>query len=230
MIKGGDNVEKKIGIYCIENIINGKKYIGQSVNLKDRLYGHKTKLKHNKHKNRHLQFAVNKYGIKNFTFNIIEECDAAHLDERERYYISFYKSDNEDFGYNIEPGGSRDIKTMSEQTRLKISESLKGRIFTEEHRAKIGKANHERVITEETKNKMSVNHADVNGKNNPRATVPLYCPELHELFWGAKDVENKYGISRSHVTSCANGHLKHAGKHPITGEPLSWIKVESKNC
>ena len=75
---------------------------------------------------------------------------------------------------------------------------------------------------------MSVNHADVNGKNHPRATVPLYCPELHESFWCAKDIENKYGISKSHVTSCANWHLKPAGKHPITGEPLSWIKVESK--
>ena len=56
-------MEKKIGIYCIENMVNEHKYIGQSINLKDRLYGHKTKLKHNKHQNRHLQFAVNKYGI-----------------------------------------------------------------------------------------------------------------------------------------------------------------------
>lgn len=223
-------MQKKIGIYCIENMVNGKKYVGQSVNLKDRLYGHKTKLKHNKHKNRHLQFAVNKYGLENFTFNIIEECDVAHLDERERYYISLYKSDNEAFGYNIEPGGSRSIKTMSKQTRTKISESLKGREFTEEHRAKIWKANHERIISEETRKKMSDNHSDVSGKNNPRATVPLYCPELNETFWGAKEAEDKYGINRHHIASCANGKLKHTGKHHITGEPLSWIKVESKNC
>ena len=112
-------VEKKIGIYCIENTINGHKYFGQSVNLKDRLYGHKTKLKHNKHKNRHLQFAVNKYGIENFNFYIVEECDISCLDERERYYISLYNSDNREYGYNIEPGGKKN-KSMSDETKQKL--------------------------------------------------------------------------------------------------------------
>ena len=222
-------MEKKIGIYCIENMINGNKYFGQSVNLKDRLYGHKTKLKHNKHKNRHLQFSVNKYGLENFKFYIVEECDFSCLDERERYYISLYQTDNCKFGYNIEPGGSHGLKTLSDQTKLKISESLKGRIFSEEHRSKIGKANRERIISEKTRAKMSDNHADVSGENNPRS-VAVFCPELNETFWGAKDAENKYGVNRSHISSCINGKLKHAGKHPVTGEPLSWVKVESNNC
>ena len=222
-------MEKKIGIYCIENTINGHKYFGQSVNLKDRLYGHKTKLKHNKHKNRHLQFAVNKYGIENFNFYIVEECDISCLDERERYYISLYNTDNCKFGYNIEPGGSHSLKTLSDETKLKISEALKGREFTEEHRSKIGKANHERTISDKTRKKMSDNHADVSGVKNPRAT-PVYCPELNETFWGAKEAEIKYGFSRNHISSCINGKLKHTGKHPVTGEPLSWVKVENKDC
>ena len=222
-------MKKKIGIYCIENMVNEHKYIGQSINLKDRLYGHKTKLKHNKHPNRHLQFAVNKYGMENFKFYIIEECDIPQLDERERYYISLYKTNNPEFGYNIEPGGSRDLKTMSDETKLKISESLKGRAFTEEHRAKIGQANLSRQISEETRQKISDNHADVSGQKNPRAVVPIYCPELDETFWGAKEAADKYGFNRNHITNCANGKLKHTGKHPVTGVPLSWIKVESKN-
>lgn len=223
-------MERKIGIYCIENMIKGRKYFGQSINLKDRLYGHKTKLKHNKHKNRHLQFAVNKYGLENFRFYIVEECDIEHLDERERHYISFYQTDNSQFGYNIEPGGSRELKTMSETTKQKISNALKGRKFTDEHRSKIGKANHERVISTETRQKMSNNHSDVSGIKNPRATVPVYCPEFDEVFWGAKDAQDKYGIDRSHISSCLSGKLKHTGKHPVTGEPLTWIKVESKKC
>lgn len=223
-------MEKKIGIYCIENMINGNKYFGQSINLKDRLYGHRTKLKHNKHNNRHLQFAVNKYGFNNFKFYVVEECDIASLDERERYYIALYKTDNCEFGYNIEPGGSHGLKTMSDETKLKISESLKGRKFSEEHKSKISKANHERDISEETRKKMSDNHADVSGDKNPRAVVPIYCPELDEIFWGAKDAENKYGFSRSCISRCINGKVKHTGKHPVTMEPLSWVKVESKNC
>ena len=118
---------------------------------------------------------------------------------------------------------------MSDETKLKISESLKGRVFTEEHRAKIGQANLGRQISEETRQKISDNHADVSGQKNPRAVVPIYCPELDETFWGAKEAADKYGFNRNHITNCANGKLKHTGKHPVTGAPLSWIKVESKN-
>lgn len=191
---------------------------------------HKSKLKNGKHPNRHLQFAVDKYGIDNFKFYIVEECSIDQLDERECYYIALYITDNKDFGYNVEPGGSRDNKTMSDETKIKISCALKGREFTDDHRAKIGEANRKRVISDETKQKISNNHVDMSGKNNPRATVPIYCPELDEYFWGAKAAADKYGLNKCHITSCVNGKLKHTGKHPITGELLSWVKVENKNC
>lgn len=114
-----------------------------------------------------MQFAVNKYGIDNFKFYIIEECSVECLDERERYYISLYRSDNEDFGYNVEPGGARGLKTMSDGTKSKISAALKGRKFTQGHRQKIGEANHNRIISEETRKRMSVHHQNMAGANNP---------------------------------------------------------------
>lgn len=67
------------------------------------------------------------------------------------------------------------------------------------------------------------------GENNPRAT-PIYCPELDEEFWGAQEAYNKYEVNKNKISMCINGHRKHAGKHPITGEPLSWVKLENKNC
>ena len=63
------------------------------------------------------------------------------------------------------------------------------------------------------------------GKNNPRAT-PIYCPELDEMFWGAKEAKEKYGINHTSISSCINGKLKSAGKHPVTGKPLTWVKIE----
>lgn len=63
------------------------------------------------------------------------------------------------------------------------------------------------------------------GKNNPRAT-PIYSPELNESFWGAKEVNEKYGINVGSISSCIHGKLKSAGKHPVTGEPLTWQKIE----
>lgn len=67
------------------------------------------------------------------------------------------------------------------------------------------------------------------GKNNPRS-CPVYCPELGEKFWGAKEAELKYGVNRNKISACINKKRKHAGKHPVTGEKLSWVKLENKNC
>jgi len=74
-----------IGIYKITNKINNKVYIGQSNNVEGRIAGHVKYLTLNKHKNKHLQSAVNQYGIINFNFEIIEECIEEMLNERENY-------------------------------------------------------------------------------------------------------------------------------------------------
>lgn len=63
------------------------------------------------------------------------------------------------------------------------------------------------------------------GQNNPRSRA-VYCPELNEYFWGAQEVQNKYGISRDGVAKCCKGKQKSAGKHPITGEKLHWMYVD----
>lgn len=58
------------GIYCIENTVTGKKYIGSSKNIFKRLKDHMYKLKKNVHPNKHLQSSFNKYNIENFSYKI----------------------------------------------------------------------------------------------------------------------------------------------------------------
>ena len=82
--------DAKIGIYCIENLINNKKYFGQSVDVDKRLKKHQYLLKNKKHNNEHLQRAYDIYSYENFKFYLIEECNIDLLDEREIYYISLY--------------------------------------------------------------------------------------------------------------------------------------------
>ena len=115
---------KIIGIYKITNKINNKVYIGQSIEVMQRLSTHKTELRNNKHNNSHLQYAWNKYGEENFIFEIIKECKIEELDKLEKYYINLYNSTNKDKGYNIELGGCLN-REISIYTRNKISKSNK---------------------------------------------------------------------------------------------------------
>ncbi len=81
----------KSGIYKIINNINNKIYIGSAVNLPNRKSTHFCALKGSYHHNLHLQNAVNKYGIENFKFEIIEYCIKEELILREQYWIDLLK-------------------------------------------------------------------------------------------------------------------------------------------
>lgn len=111
------------GIYCICNTANNKKYIGQSVNVEERLRRHKYELLNDKHFNTHLQRAWNKYGEDNFTFEQVLACDMEHLDMYERLYIIQLRTFDRRFGYNIEHGGNTN-KVVSQSTRNKISRTF----------------------------------------------------------------------------------------------------------
>lgn len=114
----------KIGIYKITNTVNDKTYIGQSLSILNRINGHKYHLRRNTHQNEHLQNAVNKYGLENFKFEIIEECQGQELNEREIYWMNYYESFDYNKGYNITKPSIDGIKfSMSEESKRKSSES-----------------------------------------------------------------------------------------------------------
>lgn len=113
------------GIYVITNLINGKKYIGQSVDVHRRIIHHRHHLNAGVHYNEHLQRAWNKYGKENFSFEVLEYCDIDKLDDLERQYISDFKALDERYGYNSQSGG-HEGKQLSEEAKRKISEATSG--------------------------------------------------------------------------------------------------------
>ena len=93
-------------IYKIENLINHKKYIGLTNNIKRRRCRHFGDLQRNVHDNHFLQKEFNIYGSENFSFDIEwqGDCSDYEIGEKEKEYIKFYDSYRN--GYNQNEGGN----------------------------------------------------------------------------------------------------------------------------
>ena len=148
-----DAATKTAGIYYWRNNINGKGYVGKSLNLLKRLgqyIGMKFKLQPA------FYAAVKKYGLENFTCYKIMDCcpsDVA-LNYWETYWIreldTFIDGGN---GYNLTTGGEGGKK--SAETKRKIGDANRGKKHSEEVRRKISEANRGKKLSDETRKKLS---------------------------------------------------------------------------
>lgn len=91
-----------IGIYKIENKINNKVYIGQSTNIQKRWKEHLNNYETHRY-DYAIYKAMEKYGIENFSFEVLEECSIEQISEKEQYWIKHFNSYNN--GYNMTLGG-----------------------------------------------------------------------------------------------------------------------------
>ena len=209
---------RKSGIYCIENLINNKKYIGQSIDIDNRWRHHIGELNSNIHFNDYLQKAWNKYGKDNFHFYVLEFCDADKLDNLEVYYISLYQTLNRDKGYNLTSGGTNN-KVYSDETRMKISNALKGHIVSLESRIKISK-NHAdvsgsnngmygRCHSEEAKQRVSqANKGKISARRN---LCNVYCIDLDQKFDDAATAGKELNLDSGAILKCCRGERKTCG-------------------
>ena len=114
------------GIYKITNKLNNKCYIGKSSNIEERWKYHKLRCFDEKEWNKPLYRAFRKYGVENFSFEIIEELNDYEKESnlKEQYWIQYYNCYG-DNGYNATLGGDGGITV--ENPRKKY-----GKLTTEE--------------------------------------------------------------------------------------------------
>jgi len=121
-----------IGIYAIINKINGKCYVGKSINIERRFTHHRHHLNKKdrsvRQTNRHLFDSVKKYGIDSFSFEIVESFDAINeclISERELFWMDFFMSTSGNAGYNLRRDSSTGM-IIHPSTRKILSENNKG--------------------------------------------------------------------------------------------------------
>lgn len=112
----------KICIYEILNLINQKEYIGQTTNFSRRKQTHINNLRKNKHINKKLQNAWNKYGEENFKFipHYFEVDTKQEVDDLEKEWIK-NKNSYED-GYNLTKGGQGGVENSPNNRKLNFDQ------------------------------------------------------------------------------------------------------------
>ena len=225
-------------IYITENLINGKKYIGQKKSNKflyTKYLGSGAIL----HK------AIQKYGKENFIVTMLCECNSKEeLDEKEIFYIAKYNAQNNPNFYNLTKGGESGLggpkfkgHKHTEQSRKQISESVKGKnnpFYGQHHtdetrekmkemakyrqpvsietRQKLSKARKGKKFTEEHKRKISEAQKGEKGNNWGKTlsadTKNKISNTVHNQVW-MNDGVRSYRINKELVDDyIAKGYIK----------------------
>lgn len=203
---------KMIGVYKITNKVNGKMYIGGSINMESRRIDHFKPSRINRFKHLPLYEAMIKFGRENFEFEILEEVTKEKLDNREEYYIDKYNT--VDDGYNV----------------VRTAYNLHDEEFSKAHSARLRERNLKNWQDPEYREHMT------NSSREYQKTVP-YEKRLNAIkgldkytdsikkkvyqydkqgnfiaeFNGTREAERQTGVNASSISAVALGKRKTAG-------------------
>jgi len=219
--------DEKFYIYKITNSINTKIYIGRTKQPSYRRRQHVSSAIncYNKKQLTKIQQAIKELGHKNFIFEVFEECgNYAESCEREIYWINFYKSNEDEFGYNEKVSDCGGV-ILSEDSRKKLSFRMTG---NKNHR--FGKKISKDIKDNMSKRMLGINnpfygktHSDetkkiigekskirVSGENNPHAklTLDIVCKIRDDWKTGQYTkifLSKKYNVTAATIGNIISG-------------------------
>ena len=207
-------------IYKVINKADKKIYIGQTTKtLELRKKQHAYRAKKGDRRTA-FQIALLKYGFDNFKWKQIDSAETQNeLDEKEKYWIIYYKSNDFNYGYNLTDGGLN--PKLSIDTKLKISISCKGQKRTIKTRQKMSINRKGKKFTEEHKRKISETHKGIihtekhcaKIKKASRNNSPLTEDDVKEIkiilskrvHGTMAKLARKYNVSHSCILQIKNG-------------------------
>ena len=207
-------------IYITTNHINGKKYIGQ------KNYDKNGRWKEYLGSGIILKQAIQKYGVDNFSKEIIEECETKELlNEREKYWISYYNAVKSNKFYNIANGGDGG-NTISGYSKEQLDELEKYYIALCKTEKYGGVYN---ITTGGDDGYTFINSFVTKLKNINiiKNTKTICCLTLNKVFIDIDEItkfyknENVFNIRPEDIIKCCNGQSEYSGKS-VNGKPLKW--------
>lgn len=183
-------VEKPLyHIYGIVNLVNNKRYIGQTKNgYRKRFIQHLCPKSHS----RLLRNSIHKYGKENFECELIDVAySREEANAKEKMWIKLLKTTDRKYGYNISSGGAGDI---TEATKKKMSQS------------KIGTNNsfYGKHHTLEARQKMSKSKSEMYQKEHHPRARKVMCVETGKVYGCIVSASEDTGANKCHIREVAN--------------------------
>lgn len=190
-------------IYKITNNLNGKVYIGQTIqNIKERFYQHCAVKCSNDVLKMAIHKAILKYGKQNFSIEVIEEVESENLNEREIYWIKYFNSYKN--GYNETIGGQGGNKSFKD-----INQELVIQYYKEGKSLRtIGKLLN--VDKQTIKNLLLRNNITLRTSRTYKLSQEDRTLIIEDINKGVSriDIINKYNISKSYLSQLINGYRR----------------------
>ena len=225
-------------VYLIWNMVNGKKYVGQTIKTV------KERFKQHAKKKSLIGNAIRKYGKENFRYGVIVTCATkAELDKQEKYFIATLKTKKPN-GYNRTDGGEGTVgysPTLEHRAKLaaantgkrhtpeqcaKISAAVSGenhplfgKYRTAETCAKLAMANIGKQHTTQTRSKMSVSHRC----NSPFKNL-LSALDKQQLTYSA--LAKLFGLSINAVSAKIRGKVRFTDKEKVKLEEIFYKSAD----
>jgi len=188
-----------IGIYGIKNKVNGKIYIGQSVQIRKRKTRHFYELRHGKHRNQHLQKSFDQYGENNFEFITLQLCKQEELNDLEQKFIDEYKKVTEIYNLAEYVNDTKGYKNPFFGKKHKDSSKAEMSAWKKEHYVGENNPNYGKKNSPEVRKKMSLGRGILKENDVIKIVERLRNNESHA------SIAADYNISRTVITRISNG-------------------------
>ena len=192
-----------IGIYGIKNKVNGKIYIGQSIEIERRYKDHMRDLKKKRHANAHLSNSFNIYGENSWELIVLEECEKEQLSLKEEKWINSFAREqiyNENF-FIINLTGERNPffgKKHKIESKKKMSK-WKSENYSGESNPNFGKKQSKEVRLKMTLNRSCATSKGLKIEDILEIKELLLCGTKHKI------IAEKFGVARTVITRISNG-------------------------